>query len=212
MFCSQMASVTFLVVPVLAVVLGSCGPANGDAAPAPLAPAAATESPAATLNAWPQAPRPTPPKTIVPLSDHERYAFQDSRLGRRLPRDVRAYLGDYRATYYYTDGLLSRQVVEGFNGYFELLSAPGGRRIYWGHRKHAGPTQYAILYDADGTLMAVAVRSFMSNAGMVVTLFLPEGRDGRIEEEIFRDWAQYMIAQRGQDDGTDVRIVRLPAD
>lgn len=208
-----------LAVPILLLALVSYDPERGELTDgeqkwfpsAIMAQAAPSESPAVATQYWPQEPPPTPPKDVFRLSDRERYAFDDSRTGRRLPREVRAYLGGYRATYYLTNELLSRQVIEGFDGYFELLSAPGGRRIYWGYRQHAGATQYAILYDADETLMAVAVRTFEDNAGMVVTLFLPEGRDGRLEETIFRDWAQYMIARRGQDDGTEVRIARLPA-
>ena len=49
-----------------------------------------------------------------------------------MARVVRGYLGDLRETYYTTDGLVSREVIDGFTGYAELLSAPEGRRIYWG--------------------------------------------------------------------------------
>lgn len=127
-----------------------------------------------------------------------------------MARVVRGYLGDLRETYCTTDGLVSRQVIDGFTGYAELLSAPEGRRIYWGYRKHAGLTCYAVLHDADGGLVAIAVRSLTGDYDWELHLYLPAGRDSQAEEAILRDWSPYMVAFSGRyQSDPEVRIVRV---
>jgi len=129
----------------------------------------------------------------------------------RLAADLRAFLGDRRQTFY-DDSLVSTQVAKGHSGYAELMAAPGGRRIFWGYRTHAALTQYAVLYERDHKMTAVAVReSFVATPpGLRLTVFLPAGRKGTAEVAILRDWSLYMTSFQGVDlSPAEVRIVRL---
>ena len=59
-----------------------------------------------------------------------------------------------------------------------------------GYRKHAGLTCYAVLHDADGGLVAIAVRSLTGDSDWELHLYPPAGRDSQAEEAIRRDWSQ----------------------
>lgn len=155
--------------------------------------------------------RPPPPKSLTVLDWRALRDFFADGFSARMDADLRALLGDRRQTFY-DDSLVSTQVAKGYSGYSELMSAPGGRRIFWGYRTHAALTQYAVLYEPDRKLTAVAVReAFLVEApGLRMTVFLPAGRKGQAEVAILRDWSLYMTSVHGVDvPPAEVRIVRL---
>ena len=233
MFCSGMTAMPFRLALLLTATLGVVGceqkssvvAAPEKAAPPLSSPPSAppklwgpaepgSEPPGGVTIPWKappyQRPPPRAPASLTRQSDKAQYAFQDSKVFQRMGRDLRAYFGNRRESYYTTNGLLSRQVNEGFSGYNELLTTSDGRRLYWGYRLHAGPTQYAVLYGRGGTIQAVAVRDWLGYGTPRLSIYLRGSDPGRAEVAIFRDWSLYMTAYRGQEESVaSVRIIRL---